>query len=134
MELEEPAQGVFAVMSCIEEFLNVPVMIQLKAPIVAAVSDRPVTLESGVSCGYAIMAPGAKKEQDGTFPILLQILCGSIDLADEKNVILTTVQIILNDPLFLMLVLHNQAEKPIGYQHPLLIFLHRRCQRRVPHQ
>jgi hypothetical protein len=91
MELEEPAQGVFAVMSCIEEFLNVPVMIQLKAPIVAAVSDRPVTLESGVSCGYAIMAPGAKKEQDGTFPILLQILCGSIDLADEKNVILTTV-------------------------------------------
>lgn len=77
-------------MTLLEAFKNKPVMIQVKNPILAAISEKEEITGDGETCGNAGMA--LIKDKDGNVQaIFLQTIRGSIEFIDEKYMVVASV-------------------------------------------
>lgn len=91
-------------MSLISNFKGLPVVLQLKEPIVAVFSSGSIQVQ-GQQCGVASMA--MSQGQNGPQPIILQVLSGQIVLVDEESIVFemlgadgkTPVRVFLPDAL-----------------------------------
>lgn len=72
-------------MSLISNFKGLPVVLQLKEPIVAVYSSGEVQLSGNQRCGIATMT--MMQGQNGPQPVILQLLTGQIMLVDEESIV-----------------------------------------------
>lgn len=100
-------------MTCLENFLGKPVILQLGDPIAAAHSEEEVSIESdedgveNTTCGRAtlfmvsqkvvnqqgqpMIDPATNKPAVRQQPILVQVIKGEIEAVDERGVAISTV-------------------------------------------
>lgn len=74
----------------IEKFKNVPVMVQLKNPVLGAISSQEVELEDGTKCGSAMIAFFEGENQQRQ-PQVLQVLRGEVEDFDDTHVVIGTL-------------------------------------------
>jgi hypothetical protein len=75
----------------IKQFVGVPVLVQLKNPLVGVYSDAEVTLEDGSKCGSAAIAFVASGGPQEVQPVVVQALRGNIEQVDEHYLVVATL-------------------------------------------
>ena len=72
--------------SCLEQFTDKPVLVQLKNALLSSISAEPVELGEGETCGSATLAflpPANAGEQSQ--PVMTQVLRGNIESFDDTH-------------------------------------------------
>ena len=77
---------------CMDLFTGIPVMVQLKNPLLAAISAEEVKIdEEGESCGSAALAFFPAEAGKQPQPVMLQVIRGEIEQFDDKNILVATM-------------------------------------------
>lgn len=103
-------------MSILENFCEVPVVLQLKDPLAAVHSARELTVD-GKSCGEAqisLMSADGKAQQ----PILVQVIKGSIDSFDAEWIIFSTMGGDNKTPVRVLVPRNSVAGVSFAVEHP----------------
>lgn len=104
-------------MTCLEAFLNKPVMIQLKQPLLSAISAEEVEGEDGEKYGSATLAFFPAEAGKPPQPVMLQVIRGEIEEYDDKHALVATMGGDNITPVRICVERENMASTTFCVQH-----------------